>query len=51
MAANAQISTGMKRKGEPEKELQHLNSKLQKLDWFFLSKLFFFVDILFYSVF
>ena len=50
-AANAQISTGMKRKGEPEKELKHLNSKLQKLDWFFLSKPFFFVDILFYSVF
>ena len=32
IAANAQISIGMKQKSELEKELQHLNSKLQKLD-------------------
>ena len=32
MAANAQISIGMKQISELEKELQHLNSKVQKLD-------------------
>ena len=32
MAANAEMSTEMKRKSELEKVLQHLNSKPQKLD-------------------
>ena len=32
MAANVKISSGLKRKGEMEKELEFLKSKLQKMD-------------------
>ena len=32
MAANAKISSGLKRKGELEKELKFLKNKLQKMD-------------------